>query len=83
MMLFLKQQSLIKSGFCDRWIKFSNIELNEDAVIFSSIFLNRSITEAEFLHWLTRNNSIKCWFIFSKIDLLILPNSLLERFIKL
>ena len=49
---------------------------------FSSIFLNHSKVLAEFFHWLTHNSLIKCWFIFSEIDLLILPSSLLEGFIK-
>ena len=49
---------------------------------FSSIFLNHSKALVEFFHWLTHNSLIKCWFIFFKIDLLILPSSLLEGFIK-
>ena len=48
----------------------------------SSMFQNHSITLAEFFHWLTCNNLTKCWFILFKIDLLTLPSSLLERFIR-
>ena len=36
----------------------------------------------KFFHWLTYNNLTNCWFMFSKIDLLILPSWLLEGFIK-
>ena len=46
----------------------------------SSMFQNHSITLAEFFHWLTCNNLTKCWFIFSKIDLLTLPNNWFKSF---
>ena len=39
--------------------------------LLSSMFLNHPIALAEFFHWLTYNNLTKCWFIFSKINLLI------------
>ena len=46
------------------------------------MFLNHSIVLAELFHWLTCNNLTKCWLMFSKIDLLTLPSSLLEGFIR-
>ena len=46
------------------------------------MFLNHSITLAEFFHWIMYNNLITYWFIFSKIDVLTLPSSLLEGYIR-
>ena len=70
-MLFCKQYGLIENGFCDGRIELA-MKFNEDGVLFIKPFYKTSG-----IFPLTKR-----LFIFSKIDLLILPSSLLEGFIK-
>ena len=63
-------------------MKFSNIKLNEGTALFFFDILKPFYNGIGIFPLVNVQQLIKCWFIFSKIDLLILQSSLLEGFIK-
>ena len=64
--------------------RWKNIEKNYIKVqlFLSSMFLNHSLWLTDFFHRITYNSLTKCWFMFSKIDLLTFPSSFLVGFIR-